>query len=114
MKKEHPRIRREKKTAQAMVRMYCRAHHQPENSALCADCAQLLDYILKRIDACPFHEEKSPCPKCRVKCFAPGWMEKTREVMRYAGPRMMKKHPILALLHVLDGHRPVPDPGKKR
>ena len=28
-----------------------------------------------------------------------------REVMRYAGPRMVYRHPILALFHLLDGFR---------
>jgi len=30
---------------------------------------------------------------------------KIREVMRYSGPRMTFRHPILALFHVLDGLR---------
>jgi hypothetical protein len=29
-------------------------------------------------------------------------------MMRYAGPRMMWRHPLLALSHVLDGKRPAP------
>jgi hypothetical protein len=29
--------------------------------------------------------------------------EAVREVMRYAGPRMALRHPILAFLHLLDG-----------
>jgi hypothetical protein len=31
-----------------------------------------------------------------------------REVMRYAGPRMLLRHPVLAVLHLLDGMRPIP------
>jgi len=32
-----------------------------------------------------------------------------REVMRYAGPRMLWRHPWLALAHLLvDGRRPAP------
>ena len=31
--------------------------------------------------------------------------EKIREVMKYAGPRMMSRHPILALFHFIDGFR---------
>jgi hypothetical protein len=29
-------------------------------------------------------------------------------VMRYTGPRMMWRHPVLAVRHVLDGRRPAP------
>jgi hypothetical protein len=28
--------------------------------------------------------------------------------MRYAGPRMLLRHPVLALRHVADGKRPAP------
>jgi len=31
--------------------------------------------------------------------------EQVREMMRYAGPRMLLKHPGYAILHILDGFR---------
>jgi hypothetical protein len=31
--------------------------------------------------------------------------DKIRTVMRYAGPRMLLRHPILAIGHLLDGRR---------
>jgi hypothetical protein len=32
--------------------------------------------------------------------------EQVRAIMRYAGPRMLLRHPVLALMHVWDGrHR---------
>ena len=31
-----------------------------------------------------------------------------KQVMRYAGPRMLWRHPILAIRHLLDGQRPLP------
>ena len=31
--------------------------------------------------------------------------EKVKAVMRYAGPRMLDKHPVLAVFHLLDGLR---------
>jgi hypothetical protein len=34
--------------------------------------------------------------------------ERIREVMRYAGPRMILRHPILAIWHLLDGRRQEP------
>jgi hypothetical protein len=36
--------------------------------------------------------------------------------MRYAGPRMMFRHPILTLYHFLDGRReePLSDPRRQR
>jgi len=34
--------------------------------------------------------------------------ERVRDVMRWAGPRMLWRHPWLAITHVLDGRRPAP------
>jgi hypothetical protein len=34
--------------------------------------------------------------------------ERVTAVMRYAGPRMLLRHPWLALRHLLDGLRPAP------
>ncbi len=34
--------------------------------------------------------------------------EKIRRVMRYAGPRMLLRHPVMALLHMVDGLRKEP------
>jgi hypothetical protein len=34
--------------------------------------------------------------------------EQVRVVMRRAGPRMLLRHPLLGIRHLLDGRRPVP------
>jgi hypothetical protein len=34
--------------------------------------------------------------------------ERIRAVMRYAGPRMSYRHPILTLFHFWDGHKKPP------
>ena len=31
--------------------------------------------------------------------------ERVKEVMRYAGPRMIVRHPVLAVFHLIDGRR---------
>lgn len=31
-----------------------------------------------------------------------------REVMRFAGPRMLARHPWLAIMHLIDDRRPAP------
>ena len=38
-----------------------------------------------------------------------GDARRVREMMRYAGPRMLWRHPVLAIRHLLDGRRPAPD-----
>jgi hypothetical protein len=39
--------------------------------------------------------------------------EKIREVMQYAGPRMIWHHPLLAIGHMIDGRKKEPGPKKK-
>lgn len=101
------RIRREQQTIQAMLGIYCRDRHHGSGS-LCADCAGLLDYARRRLDVCPFSEEKPACNHCQVHCYSRTRRERIREVMRYAGPRMPLRHPVLSLFHLLDKRRKVP------
>lgn len=82
-----------------MVRIYCRKHHNQES--LCAECNILLDYAHQRIDRCVFGREKPACKDCPVHCYAPRMKEKVKDVMRYAGPRMIYKHPVMAFMHMM-------------
>jgi len=89
---------REKKTIEAMVRIYCLAHHKAK-TGICQECIGILDYARLRLDKCPFGEKKPACAKCTIHCYNPFMRAKITAVMKYAGPRMITKHPILALLH---------------
>jgi hypothetical protein len=110
---KHSRIARESKTVKVMISLYCNAHHQDKTS--CPECAELADYALERLIKCPFQEGKTTCAKCPVHCYRPSMREKIRVVMRYAGPRMAYRHPVLALYHLIDGRRKEPvEPDKKR
>jgi len=100
---------REFKTIAAMLRMYCRAHHGSERAALCPDCAQLHDYARRRLERCVFGETKPTCANCTVHCYKPAMRERVRVVMRWAGPRMLWRHPVLAVRHMLDGRLPAPE-----
>ncbi len=102
-----PRLRREYKTADVMISIFCRKHHG-END-LCGDCRELRYYTLERLVKCPFREDKPTCAKCPVHCYKPAMRERIREVMRFSGPRMIFRHPILALRHLLDSKKDVPE-----
>lgn len=112
-----PRLTREMKTLTAMQRIYCTDHHgsavrgQVPGSAdegLCPACVEQLDYSRKRLAGCPFGPEKPTCTNCQIHCYGPQQREAVRGVMRHAGPRMLLRHPLLAIAHVLDGKRPAP------
>ena len=95
------RLRRERKTIRLMIGIYCRSHHHT-TGALCDSCSDLHAYAMQRIEKCPFQDNKPTCAKCPVHCYKPSMREQVRQVMRYAGPRMLIHHPVLALLHMHD------------
>jgi Nitrous oxide-stimulated promoter len=96
------RLAREWKTMKAMIRIYCRDHHETA-TALCAECQGLLDYAKVRLERCRFGAEKPTCAKCPVHCYPRARREQVGVVMRYGGPRMLREHPVLSLRHWLDG-----------
>ena len=98
------RIAREKRTIAAMIDIYCKLQHRPSVRP-CEECQDLLDYAHCRLDRCPFGDDKSTCNHCPVHCYRADRREQIRQVMRYAGPRMLLRHPILAVLHWCDGLR---------
>jgi predicted amidophosphoribosyltransferase len=87
-----------------MIAIYCRGNHGTARG-LCADCQALVDYARQRVERCPLIDDKPTCANCPVHCYKPAMKERIRIVMRYAGPRMMWRHPILLVLHLLDGRR---------
>ncbi len=95
------RIAREKKTVEIMMKIYCRDHHNGRR-ALCPECAELLDYTRLRLDRCPFGERKPACAKCEVHCYKPAQRQRIVAIMRYSGPKMLTRHPILAVRHLRD------------
>ncbi len=96
-----PRIKREKKTVQAMIRLYCHRRHRGSRG-LCASCRSLQAYAMERLEKCPFGESKSTCSKCLVHCYKPDMRERIQEIMRFAGPRILFRHPWLAIRHLMD------------
>lgn len=114
-RKEGPRIRREKRTVLFMIRIYCRNHHitdlphreneSAEQYGLCPSCNELLAYAWKRLTHCRFGESKTTCERCAVHCYKPDKRDAIRRVMREVGPKMLYKHPIVALRHAWDHFR---------
>lgn len=97
------RLRREWQTMQKMVGIYCAAHHGSE--AHCRECREFLDYARVRLEKCPYGPGKPTCANCPVHCYKPAHRERARTIMRYAGPRMLLRHPVLTIAHLLDGRR---------
>jgi hypothetical protein len=99
-----PRRQRERETLAAMFHIYCQGHHRGPKT-LCPACQEELDYCLTRLAKCRYGEEKPTCKLCPVHCYPVRMRERAREVMRFAGPRMLWQHPLLALRHWWEGRR---------
>ena len=113
------RLAREERTIKAMVALYCRDHHADRipsdaDEHLCDECAALQDYALRRLGVCRYGADKPTCANCPTHCYKPAMREQVREVMRYSGPRMMKRHPVLAVAHLFDGRKQAPGAEERR
>jgi hypothetical protein len=102
--KRFVRRARELETLGSMIRMYCAHHHRGER--LCVECTELAKHACRRLERCVFGDAKPTCSNCVVHCYRADMRQRVREVMRWAGPRMLFRHPVLAIRHMIDGRRP--------
>ncbi len=100
------RLTREWRTVAAMIHLYCRHHHSTCHG-LCPECGNLLEYATARLQRCRFGGEKPTCAKCPVHCYSTEKRARIKEVMRFAGPRMLWAHPLLSLRHWVDSLKAV-------
>ncbi|NQS91889.1 MAG: nitrous oxide-stimulated promoter family protein [Chloroflexi bacterium] len=92
------KISQERATVQAMISLYCHKHHKSQQ--LCEECSLIWEYTDERLEKCPFGVEKPTCQNCQIHCYKPEMRQKIKEIMRYAGPRMLFHHPIMAIRHL--------------
>lgn len=99
------------------VAIYCRENHpdEPKNPfqipdeglqdifsgkvmALCKDCQKLLTHGAAKLLQCQY-DPKPMCKKCLTHCYAPGYREKMREVMKFSGLYLVKHGRLDLMLH---------------
>jgi hypothetical protein len=100
------RLARERRTVAAMIAIYCRDRHG--GRGLCDACIALHRYARQRLYHCVYGAAKPTCLNCSIHCYRREAREGIRKVMAYAGPRMLARHPVLTLFHLLDGRRTTP------
>ncbi|WP_263079662.1 nitrous oxide-stimulated promoter family protein [Endozoicomonas sp. Mp262] len=106
----------EHRTIIAMTHIYCAHHHKQaqKTGPLCDDCGEFIDFAGFRLSKCPYGQAKPVCQHCPIHCYKKDMKEKARIIMRYGGPRMLLKHPIMAIRHLWHARKPVPELPKKR
>lgn len=95
--------------------VYCRARHdghrgqlaiaEPELQRLpldkhpvCSECRDFLHYAFERRLRCPL-DHKPACKHCQLHCYKPGHRERVREIMRFAGPYLIRRGRLDLLWH---------------
>ena len=94
------RIENEKAVVAKMIRLYYRRKLgllEPSTEEM-----ELLSYAERRLTHCKFGEQKPACKRCPIHCYRSDMRAKIREVMRWAGPRMLLYDPIAAIRHLLN------------
>ena len=99
------------------VSVFCRENHPDGNKSslpiidsrlhssldgsdmiLCQDCQKLLNHGIAKLLQCPY-DPKPMCKKCQTHCYAPGYREKMREVMRFSGLYLVKHGRLDLIIH---------------
>lgn len=83
------------------VEVYCAGKHgAPEKLAyllpgtlgqrqMCSECAAFMAYAITKRLHCPLEAEKPSCKHCRIHCYSTEQRVKVREIMSYAGRKLM-------------------------
>ena len=101
------------------ISVFCRQNHRQEDRdvfhakddklrqvlgdkelVLCKDCSRLFNHGSAKLLLCPY-DPKPMCKKCTTHCYAPGYREKIRKVMRFSGLYMIKHGRLDVLIHYL-------------
>ena len=100
---------REFKMIAAMLRMYCRTHHNLKDTLRSAsNVPSFARLCAPALGALRVRRGQPTCAKCTVHCYKASMRERVRVVMRWAGPRMLWHHPLLAIRRMIDGRLPAP------
>ncbi|QLQ96400.1 nitrous oxide-stimulated promoter family protein [Providencia alcalifaciens] len=101
------RISREIVTIEKMIKIYEKSHPAPDDNP--EYYQTLFSYAVKRLEKCRYGEAKPACKQCPIHCYQPKQREQMKIIMRWAGPKMLYSHPILAICHLIDDRKPVPE-----
>lgn len=93
------------------VEVYCTGkHREAEHTCValpadlgervvCTECASFLEYAIAKRLKCPLEAEKPTCKHCRIHCYDKLRREKVREIMSYAGRKLMMRGRLDYLWH---------------
>ena len=92
----------EVKILQKMITLYYNAN---KDSLSISECLAFKEYTIKKIMRCPLGDEKTSCAKCRIQCYNEPERSMIQKVMRYSGPRILFRSPVLTLVYLFNRKR---------
>ena len=112
-----PKKRKDIHVLANFVNIYCRENHREtakqafhiaddelqaklHRLSLCSDCSRLLEHGIAKLSLCQY-DPKPSCRKCKTHCYAPGYRDKVRSVMRFSGMYLIKHGRMDLLMHYL-------------
>lgn len=112
-----PKKARDIKVLSHFVTIYCREKHtdieksrlhvkdealleviKDKDLLLCPDCQKLLSHGMAKLLLCT-QDPKPMCKKCQVHCYAPGYRENIREVMKFSGLYLVRHGRLDLMAH---------------
>ena len=112
-----PKKARDIKILGGFVSIFCRENHREQDKdvftikderlqrildhgslLLCRDCRKLLYHGIAKLLQCPY-DPKPMCKKCPTVCYAVGYREKIREVMKFSGLFLIKHGRLDLIAH---------------
>lgn len=93
------------------VEVYCHGKHkdvqrtnrnamdEDDIYTLCPDCSAFFEYAVMKRMKCPLEAEKPTCKHCRIHCYDKIRREKVKEIMSYAGRKLMMRGRLDYLWH---------------
>ena len=85
------------KTVTEMIEIFCHDLHRTDGAQLCPECEELLDYVKKRVNACPQMANKTHCSECKTHCYAPNRQQRIKQIVQYSQPKLAFKSPVTAM-----------------
>lgn len=105
------KVSEDKKIISTMISIYCNGNSHKANEEnkvkddICPNCKRLQEYAYSKIDKCPKLKsgKKAICGTCKNNCYMQDdeLSNMMKAVMKYSGPRMILKHPLMTIKHAL-------------
>ena len=97
-----PKKAKDIKTLTSFVEIYCKGNHRGDkiDGKLCTECDRLLKHGVAKLLLCSY-DPKPKCKDCSTHCYASGYRERIKKVMKFSGIYLIKRGRLDLLAHFI-------------